>query len=142
MKKLIRSRHKLIDLNPQHMQCSFILEICASDRLYNIKNEVVVTQLITNRQLWKHVIIIPLNRIQAYKLSAERLTNAKRMAPEKVDLALTLIGYDHETAIEYIFENTLIITNANRAKKVNFNRNVQTKSVIIEGDVYDPTGTL
>ncbi|CAI2175919.1 7498_t:CDS:10 [Funneliformis geosporum] len=137
---------ELINLNPQHMQCSLALEICAGGKLYNlvVENDEVATQLLKNGQFQKRVTIIPLNKIQAYRLSAERLTNAKRMAPEKVDLALTLIGYDHEVeaAMKFVFGNTLIITDADTAKQVTFNKSVLIKSVTFEGDVYDPAGTL
>jgi structural maintenance of chromosome 2 len=59
-------------------------------------------------------------------------------------LALTLIGYDEEVtaAMEYVFGNTLICTDADTAKRVTFDKNVRTKSVTLEGDVYDPSGTL
>lgn len=44
--------------------------------------------------------------------------------------------------MEYVFGNTLICMDAETAKQVTFNRNVHTKSVTLEGDVYDPSGTL
>jgi len=57
---------------------------------------------------------------------------------------LTLIEYDREVtaAMEYVFGNTLICTDADTAKRVTFDKNVRTKSVTLEGDVYDPSGTL
>lgn len=42
----------------------------------------------------------------------------------------------------YIFGNTLICADAATAKKVTFNQEVRMKSVTLEGDVYDPSGTL
>lgn len=42
----------------------------------------------------------------------------------------------------YIFANTLICADAESAKKVTFHHDVRTKSVTLEGDVYDPSGTL
>ena len=44
--------------------------------------------------------------------------------------------------MEYVFGNTLICTDADTAKRVTFDKNVRTKSVTLEGDVYDPSGTL
>ena len=57
---------------------------------------------------------------------------------------MTLIEYDREVtaAMEYVFGNTLICTDADTAKRVTFDKNVRTKSVTLEGDVYDPSGTL
>src|SRR5690554_7364939 len=42
----------------------------------------------------------------------------------------------------YIFGNTLICTDAESAKKVTFHHDVRMKSVTLDGDVYDPSGTL
>jgi structural maintenance of chromosome 2 len=59
-------------------------------------------------------------------------------------LALTLIGYDDELqpAMEYIFGNTLICQDATTAKRVTFDNKVRMKSVTLDGDIYDPFGTL
>ncbi|RGB44102.1 putative nuclear condensin complex subunit Smc2 [Rhizophagus diaphanus] len=137
---------ELINLNPQYAQCSTALEICAGGKLYNVvvENESVGSQLIEKGKLRKRVTIIPLNKIKAYKIPAEKLISAKQLAPEKVHLALSLIGYDDVVtpAMEFVFGNTLICTDADTAKRVTFDKNVRTKSVTLEGDVYDPFGTL
>ena len=44
--------------------------------------------------------------------------------------------------MEYVFGNTLICTDAETAHRVTFDKNVQTKSITLEGDVYNPSGTL
>ena len=73
-----------------------------------------------------------------------KLGQAQQLAPGKVDLALSLLGYDDEitAAMEYVFGSTLICDDASTAKKVTFDPSVRTKSVTLEGDVYDPAGTL
>jgi len=57
---------------------------------------------------------------------------------------LSLIGYDEDVlaAMNYVFGNTLICNDADTAKKVTFDPSVRMKSVTLEGDVYDPSGTL
>lgn len=45
-------------------------------------------------------------------------------------------------AIAYVFGDTLICDNAETAKLVTFSDAVLTRSVTLDGDVYDPTGTL
>ena len=45
-------------------------------------------------------------------------------------------------AIAYVFGDTLICDNAETAKLVTFADAVLTRSVTLDGDVYDPTGTL
>lgn len=139
-----------------------------------VDNEVVGSQLLQNGKLRKRVTIIPLNKITAFRAQAQvslegmsplprnrvilfsissvvlsslisqKIATAQKLAPGKVNLALTLIGYeDHlETAMAYIFGNTLICADAESAKKVTFHQDVRIKSVTLEGDVYDPSGTL
>jgi structural maintenance of chromosome 2 len=55
-----------------------------------------------------------------------------------------MIGYDHEVsaAMDYVFGTTLICQDAETAKQVTFDPAVRLKSVTLEGDVYDPSGTL
>lgn len=122
------------------------LEICAGGRLYNVVVDTAETgtQLLQNGKLKKRVTIIPLNKISAFKASAEKVGAAQKIAPGKVDLALSLIGYEHEVsaAMDYVFGTTLICQDAETAKKVTFDPAVRLKSVTLEGDVYDPSGTL
>ncbi|KAL0630935.1 Structural maintenance of chromosomes protein 2 [Maublancomyces gigas] len=122
------------------------LEITAGGRLYNVvvDTEVTGTQLLQNGKLRKRVTIIPLNKISAFRASAEKIISAQHLAPNKVDLALSLIGYDDEiaAAMEFVFGSTLICADAETAKCVTFDPNVRMKSVTLEGDVYDPSGTL
>ncbi|RIB07698.1 nuclear condensin complex subunit Smc2 [Gigaspora rosea] len=137
---------ELISLDPRFANCSTALEICAGGRLYNVvvNNEKIGSLLLEKGKLRKKITIIPLNKIQAFKLPAERIAAAQRLSPGKVNLALTLIGYDREVtpAMEYVFGGTLICADADSAKLVTFHKSVHAKSVTLEGDVYDPSGTL
>ncbi|KAF0485005.1 putative nuclear condensin complex subunit Smc2 [Gigaspora margarita] len=137
---------ELISLDPRFANCSTALEICAGGRLYNVvvDNEKIGSLLLEKGKLRKKITIIPLNKIQAFKLPAERIAAAQKLSPGKVNLALTLIGYDREVtpAMEYVFGGTLICADADSAKLVTFHKSVHAKSVTLEGDVYDPSGTL
>ena len=75
---------------------------------------------------------------------SQKLQAAQRLAPGKVQPALSLVGYaeDVAKAIAYVFSDTLICDDAESAKRVTFNRDVGVRSVTLEGDVYDPSGTL
>jgi len=44
--------------------------------------------------------------------------------------------------MEYVFGSTLVCADAQTAKMVTFDPSVKMKSVTLEGDVYDPAGTL
>jgi structural maintenance of chromosome 2 len=137
---------QLFTLDKDHLDAGTALEICAGGRLYNVvvDTEVTGTQLLQNGKLRKRVTIIPLNKIAAFKASAEKIATAQKVAPGKVDLALSLVGYDDEvsTAIDYVFGNTLICADAATAKRVTFDPAVRMKSITLEGDSYDPSGTL
>ncbi|KAM5519082.1 structural maintenance-chromosome 2 [Fusarium oxysporum f. sp. phaseoli] len=137
---------QLFTLDKEHTQAGTALEICAGGRLYNVvvDTEVTGTQLLQRGKLRKRVTIIPLNKIAAFKASAQTIATAQNIAPGKVDLALSLVGYDHEVsaAMEYVFGNTLICADADTAKRVTFDPNVRMRSITLEGDAYDPSGTL
>ncbi|KAL3417306.1 RecF/RecN/SMC N terminal domain-containing protein [Phlyctema vagabunda] len=137
---------QLFTLDKDHVDAGTALEICAGGRLYNVvvDTEVTGTQLLQNGKLRKRVTIIPLNKIASFRASAEKIGAAQRIAPGKVDLALSLVGYDDEvsTAMDYVFGNTLICADAATAKRVTFDPAVRMKSITLEGDSYDPSGTL
>jgi len=137
---------QLFTLDKDRTDAGTALEICAGGRLYNVvvDTEVTGTQLLQNGKLRKRVTIIPLNKIAAFRASAEKIGAAQKIAPGKVDLALSLIGYDEEvsTAMDYVFGNTLICADAATAKRVTFDPAVRMKSITLEGDSYDPSGTL
>ncbi|QIX00971.1 hypothetical protein AMS68_006488 [Peltaster fructicola] len=136
----------LFELPLEHNQAGTALEICAGGRLYNVvvDSAETGTQLLSNGKLRRRVTIVPLDKISVSRAPAEKVAAAQRIAPDKVDLALTLIGYDAqvEKAMEYVFGNTLICADAATAKQVTFDPSVRLKSVTFEGDVYDPSGTL
>ncbi|CAI6337466.1 unnamed protein product [Periconia digitata] len=137
---------QLFTLDKEHTRAGTALEICAGGRLYNVvvDSADTGTQLLQNGKLRKRVTIIPLNKISAFKASAEKIGAAQRIAPGKVDLALSLIGYEREVnaAMEYVFGSTFVCEDAETAKRVTFDPSVRMKSVTLEGDVYDPSGTL
>ena len=137
---------QLFTLDKDKTRAGTALEICAGGRLYNVvvDSAQTGTQLLQNGKLRKRVTIIPLNKIAAFKASADKIGTAQKLAPGKVDLALSLVGYDDEVsaAMEYVFGSTLVCEDAETAKKVTFDPAVRMKSVTLEGDVYDPSGTL
>ena len=137
---------QLFTLDKDKTQAGTALEICAGGRLYNVvvDSAETGTQLLQNGKLRKRVTIIPLNKIAAFRASADKIGAAQKLAPGKVDLALSLVGYDDQVsaAMEYVFGSTLICEDAETAKKVTFDPSVRMKSVTLEGDVYDPSGTL
>jgi structural maintenance of chromosome 2 len=76
---------------------------------------------------------------------SQKLSSATKLAPGKVRLALSLVGYpkDVATAMTFVFGDTLVCDDAESAKSVTFSPQVGgVRSVTLEGDAYDPSGTL
>ncbi|KAF2395743.1 RecF/RecN/SMC protein [Trichodelitschia bisporula] len=137
---------QLFTIDKQHLAAGTALEICAGGRLYNVvvDSASTGTELLKNGRLKKRVTIIPLDKIAAFRASSQKVGAAQNIAPGKVNLALSLIGYENEVnaAMEYVFGSTLVCDDPVTAKKVTFDPAVRMKSVTLEGDVYDPSGTL
>ncbi|KAG2232864.1 hypothetical protein INT48_006316 [Thamnidium elegans] len=137
---------ELIHLDQDKFDASTALEICAGGKLYNVvvENEKVGGQLLDKGKLRRRWTLIPLNKIQGKKISHHKIAKAEKIAPGKVNLALSLIGYEDEVheAMEWIFGGTFICDDAQSAKNITFNKEIFTKSVTLDGDVYDPHGTL
>ncbi|KAH9475267.1 Structural maintenance of chromosomes protein 2 [Psilocybe cubensis] len=135
---------QLITLPEEHYNKATALEIAGGGKLFNvvIEDEKVGKDLIKNGRLKKRVTFIPLNKINARTLANQELQAATRLAPGKVRTALSLVGYEEEVskAIAYIFSDTLVCDDPNTAKEVTFK--IGVKSVTLDGDVYDPSGTL
>ncbi|KAK6353242.1 Structural maintenance of chromosomes protein 2 [Orbilia brochopaga] len=137
---------QLFSLSQDKYEAGTALEICAGGRLYNVvvDSEVTGAQLLEKGRLRKRVTIIPLNKINAMRAAHEKVESAHKLAPGKVHLALSLIGYSEEVsrAMEYVFGSTLVCANAETAQRVTFDPSVRLMSVTLDGDVYDPAGTL
>lgn len=137
---------QLFNVSKKNDKAHTALEVCAGGRLFNVvvDTDANASQLLERGQLKRRVTIIPLNKIAAKRLSAERLAAAKSLAPGKVDLALNMIGYEADVvaAMEHVFGTTLICADKETANKITFDPNVRTKCVTLDGDVYDPQGTL
>ncbi|XP_072716701.1 structural maintenance of chromosomes protein 2 isoform X1 [Ciconia boyciana] len=123
------------------------LEVVAGGKLYNIivDTEVTGKKLLEKGELKRRYTIIPLNKISARCVGQDTVQLAQTLAGHgNVDLALSLVGYESELqkAMEYVFGTTLICNNMDNAKKVTFDKRIMTRSVTLDGDVFDPQGTL
>ena len=127
-----------------------------------VENEQVGSQLLEHGRLTKRVTMIPLNQIQAFVASADvrlhrmsprpqltclysqKIATAKSVSKGAANLALSLVGYPEDVAkaMQYVFGGTLICPTAEAARAVTFHKDIRLKSVTLEGDVYDPSGTL
>ncbi|NXO81695.1 SMC2 protein, partial [Sitta europaea] len=123
------------------------LEAVAGGKLYNIivDTEVTGKKLLEKGELKHRYTMIPLNKISARCVQEDTVRLAKSLAGHaNLHLALSLIVYEPELqkAMEYVFGTTLVCNNMDNAKKVTFDKRIMTRSVTLDGDVFDPQGTL
>lgn len=131
----------------QEAEHAMALEVTAGAKLYNVvvDNEQTGKQLLQNGKLKKRVTIIPLNKIGRKAITADKIARAKELVgDENVHSALTLVGYEDEiqAAMEYVFGGTFVCKDNKTAEKVTFDAGIQTRSVTLQGDIFDPKGTL
>ncbi|KAJ9083903.1 Structural maintenance of chromosomes protein 2 [Entomophthora muscae] len=121
------------------------LELCAAGKLYNVvvDNAETGSVLLSNKCLKTRVTLIPLDKISAYRLSGEKKSRAVSISPGNVNLALELISFESELteAMHYVFGSTFICNDQNVAKEVSTDLRI-ARSVTLEGDVYDISGTV
>ncbi|NXY45070.1 SMC2 protein, partial [Ceuthmochares aereus] len=123
------------------------LEAVAGGKLYNIivDTEVTGKKLLEKGELKRRYTIIPLNKISARCVGQDIVKLGQILVgPDNLDLALSLVIYELELqkAMEYVFGSTLVCNNMDNAKKVTFDKRIMTRSVTIDGDTFDPQGTL
>ncbi|NXH22560.1 SMC2 protein, partial [Bucco capensis] len=123
------------------------LEVVAGGKLYNIivDTEVTGKKLLEKGELKRRYTIIPLNKISARCVGQDKINLAQTLAGNgNLHLALSLVEYEPELlkAMEYIFGATFVCNNMDNAKKVTFDKKIMTRTVTLDGDVFDPQGTL
>ncbi|XP_049877552.1 structural maintenance of chromosomes protein 2 [Pectinophora gossypiella] len=124
------------------------LETAAGGRLYNVVVDTEVTSklLLQRGNLQTRTTIIPLNKISGHVIDANTVRLAQEIGggPENVQLALDLITFDPRLrpAMSWVFGSTLVCRDADTAKRVTFHPRVKRRCVTLDGDVYDPSGTL
>ncbi|KAJ3250438.1 Structural maintenance of chromosomes protein 2 [Chytriomyces hyalinus] len=139
---------ELIRIPEKNLESVTALETCAGGRLFNVivSNEVVGSHLVdkSKTKLSKRVTFIPLNKIVANQIDTSRIRSAKEIAPGKVELAIDLVDFEQDlvNAMKYVFGSTLICKDTASAKSVTFDKNVRLRSVTLDGDVYEPSGSL
>lgn len=122
------------------------LEVAAGGKLYNVvvDNEITAKSLLSKGKLRNRVTIIPLNKINDRMCPPSVQDSAKKISGQKASLALSLVGYEEElsAAMKYVFGNTFVCKDSDSAKAVAFNKEVYTSCVTLDGDLFNPAGTL
>lgn len=101
--------------------------------------------LLERGNLQTRTTIIPMSKINSNVIDygivglAQNLVGKENAIP-----AIDLIEYekDVEPAMRYLFGSTFICKDLDCAKKVTYHQDIRTKSITLEGDSMDPTGSL
>mmetsp|Transcript_13844 Transcript_13844/g.32339 ORF Transcript_13844/g.32339 Transcript_13844/m.32339 type:complete len:1216 (+) Transcript_13844:102-3749(+) len=136
---------KLIQVhNPIH---STALEVVAGGKLYQVVvDEAITGKAILDRgNLKRRVTIIPLDKIQPRRVTAAACKKANEIANSlgaKAWPAIELVGFHEEirSAMEYVFGASIVVDGARAANQIC--DTTKTRTVTLDGDVYDPSGTI
>ncbi|GMF32178.1 unnamed protein product [Phytophthora fragariaefolia] len=136
-------------LETKHEWSALALEIAAGGKLYQIvvDNEKTAKDILKFGRLMNRVTIIPLNRISRKTVDPRKMDKARQVADQqggKVWEAMELIHFKPELlpAMEYAFGSSIICETSGLAKNVTFHRDIKVRTVTLDGDSYDPAGTL
>jgi structural maintenance of chromosome 2 len=122
------------------------LEQLAGGRLYNIVTDNESTSgLLLNRKCFDRLeTFIPLNKIIAREIPDNIKRMVKDIAGDEASLAIDLIKFDKELtpAMRYVFGTTYVCKSSEIAKKLTFDDRIRVRCVNLNGDVFDPQGSL
>jgi structural maintenance of chromosome 2 len=110
-----------------------------------VETEQIGKKLLEKGELKRRVTIIPLNKISGNVISGDVVKQAESLVgKENVQTALSLVGYENQlkSAMEFVFGTCFVCSDMDAAKKVTFDDRVLKKSVTLDGDSFDPAGTL
>lgn len=123
------------------------LEVVAGGKLFQVVVDEAITgkALLERGKLQKRVTIIPLDKIAPRHVSnnaAQRAEQLANQAHATASPAIELVGFDEEvrTAMEYVFGSSMVVSDGKVANDICDQTKVRT--VTLEGDVYDPSGTI
>uniref|UniRef100_A0A336KQ15 Structural maintenance of chromosomes protein n=1 Tax=Culicoides sonorensis TaxID=179676 RepID=A0A336KQ15_CULSO len=123
------------------------LNACGGGSLYSIVTDTQVTgKLILERgQLQNRVTIVPLNKVNSGVLHSEIVRKAQQIAGrDNVWSALSLVEYDEDVApaVQFAFGYQLVCRNLEIAKRLAYDKQINSICVTLEGDFVNPEGTL
>jgi len=136
---------KLVCVN--ELEHSTALEVVAGSKLYQVVVDEAITgkALLSKGKLERRITIIPLDKIRPRQVSSSTSDCANNIAKSHNSTsspAIELVGFDEEvrTAMEYVFGSTLIVDGIKAANQIC--DTTKTRTVTLDGDVYDPSGTI
>lgn len=131
-------------IDPKH---NIALSACAGGMLRNmvVDNEITSKKILQNGRLQTRTTIIPISKIVGGSISPQIVEFAQRLVGrENCIPAMDCIRYDPslEKVMRYAFGRVLICKDTDTANKVTFHPKIHTKTITLDGDVFDPEGIL
>ncbi|EME31026.1 structural maintenance of chromosome (SMC ATPase family) isoform 2 [Galdieria sulphuraria] len=108
-----------------------------------VDTEQTAKRLLERGHLPRKVTIIPLNRIHSKVITQDKLQKIENICPD-ARLALSLIEFEayYEPAMKFVFGNIIICPDTETANQISFHPDIKVRTVTLQGDIYDPAGTL
>lgn len=123
------------------------LEVVAGGKLYQVVvDEAITGKAILDRgKLERRVTIIPLDKIRPRRVTdsaAQKAADIAQSIRAEAWPAIELVGFDEEvrSAMEYVFGSSIVVDGSKAANQIC--DSTKTRTVTLEGDVYDPSGTI
>ena len=136
---------KLVDVKDR--KYSTALEVVAGGKLHQVVVDEAITAkaLLNNGKLTRRATIIPLDKIRPRHVSASACSKAVDIAEKlnsKASPAIDLVEFDEEVrnAIEYVFGASIVVDGTKPANQIC--DITKTRTVTVQGDVYEPSGTI
>jgi structural maintenance of chromosome 2 len=136
---------KLITVH--HADHSTAIEVVAGGKLFQVVVDEAITgkALLDRGKLQRRVTIIPLDKIQPRRVTGAAIAKAQEIAANQnanAWPAIELVGFDGEVcaAMEYVFGASIVVDNGKAANLIC--DTTKTRTVTLDGDVYDPSGTI
>lgn len=126
---------------------STALEVVAGNKLFQVVVDEAITgkALLEKGDLKRRVTIIPLDKIKSHHVSHNTSQRAQAIADSlktTATPAIELVSFDEEVrcAIEYVFGGSIVVDGGKAADEICTSAKIRT--VTLDGDVYDPAGTI
>eukprot|EP01116_Phalansterium_solitarium_P024546 TRINITY_DN9018_c0_g1_i1.p1 TRINITY_DN9018_c0_g1~~TRINITY_DN9018_c0_g1_i1.p1 ORF type:complete len:1029 (-),score=578.04 TRINITY_DN9018_c0_g1_i1:534-3620(-) len=127
-------------------ETALALEVTAGGRLHNVVVDSEQTAQLLTKHVKRRYTFIPLNKIVGRSIEAGAARHAQQLAgpSSSATVARELLSYepDLEPAINFVFGSTFVCADKETAKRVAYDKQVRGRSVTLDGDVFEPSGTL
>ncbi|XP_053685055.1 structural maintenance of chromosomes protein 2 [Sabethes cyaneus] len=136
---------KLVSLRDR--KYALALGTAAGGSLYSVvvDSDTTGKKLLQKGQLQSRTTMIPLNKISSRSIDQSTVRVADNLVGKgRAVTSLSCIDYDRrlEPAMKFVFGHSFLADDMNVAKQVTYHRQIMCRTVTLDGDVVDPSGTL